>query len=446
MNSRVLIAAPSSGSGKTTVTCGLLMALKARGVKTVALKSGPDYIDPMFHRQIIGSESGNLDLFFAAEEQVRRSFLKRSGEFAVIEGAMGYYDGIAGTTEASAYHLAKTLDAPVVLVIDPRGMAMTAAAVIRGMCTFREDSNIRGVILNNCTRSTFKMIQQAVEQECGVSVFGFMPKAPECALESRHLGLVTAAEIGDIERKMERLGELAEDTIDIDGILRLGGEAPRLTAEADEPPGCKVNAVIAVARDRAFCFYYEENLELLRALGCELRFFSPLKDETLPEHAGGLYLGGGYPELYAAQLSENGEMRRAVRQAVEQGMPVIGECGGFMYLSEQIDGWPMVGALKGSLSSTGRLGRFGYIDVVPKEDTVYLRRGERIKSHEFHYWDSDFCGSACRAVKPITGRAWDCIQVYKNTWAGFPHLYFESCPMFAERFAELAERYQNERV
>lgn len=443
---RVIVSGPSSGSGKTTFTCGLLAALKIMGIDAAAFKSGPDYIDPMFHRQIIGSRSGNLDLFFSTEEQIKRIFLKKAGDFSVIEGAMGYYDGIGGTEQASAYHLAKTLQTPVLLVANPRGMALSCGAMLKGMKEFRQDSRIEGVVFNNCSEAVYRMVKPIVEGECGIGVFGFLPKAPECAIESRHLGLVTAMEIEDLQKKVRRLGQLVLDHVDMDKILALGKGAPALKGEATPLSRREKGPVVAVAKDRAFCFYYEENLDLLREYGCTLQFFSPLRDQALPENTGGLYLGGGYPELYAKALSQNKAMRQAVWQAAQKGMPIIGECGGFMYLSKAIDGQPMAGVFNGQCGDTGKLGRFGYAEIRAKEDGVFLRQGESIKAHEFHYWDSDECGEVCQAVKPVTGKKWDCVEVYQNTWAGFPHLYFESNPKFAERFVNLAERYANGQI
>lgn len=446
MHSRVVIGAPASGSGKTTFTCGLLMALKRRGIDVSSFKCGPDYIDPMFHRQIIGSESGNLDLFFATEQQARSIFCRKAREFSVIEGAMGFYDGIGGTTEASAYHLARALEAPVLLVMNPRGMAMSAAAVVKGMAALRKDSRIRGVVLNGCTQAAGAMVKRAIEEECGIFVYGILPKLPECALESRHLGLVTAMEVEDLQKKVELLGRAVEENVDIDGILALGREAPALQAEPVRQTNQKERAVIAVAKDKAFCFYYEENLALLEECGCRLVDFSPLEDKALPQGTAGLYLGGGYPELYAEALSRNEAMRWSIQTAAKAGMPIVGECGGFLYLSQKLDGWPMVGVLPGSCRNTGRLGRFGYIEVFPKRNTVFLRKRESIKAHEFHYWDSDQSGDACRAAKPAGGAAWDCVQTCYNVWAGFPHLYFRSNPNFAERFVEMAERYADEKL
>lgn len=363
---------------------------------------------------------------------------------------MGYYDGIGLSADASAYDLARATGTPAVLVLDGRGRALTAAAAVKGMRDFRPDSGIRGVILNRVSPMLYPRLKEAIEGETGVTVYGYLPNLPGCALESRHLGLVTAAEVAGLREKLSALAAQAEKSVDIDGLLALAASAPALDAAAPAlPPPVEGRPRIAVARDKAFCFYYADGLELLETLGAELAEFSPLADESLPEGACGLYLGGGYPELFAGALAANAPMREAVRAAVAGGLPTVAECGGFLYLNRLLsDGegrdWPMAGALPGRAANTGKLGRFGYVTLTAKKDGLLGRAGTRLPAHEFHYWDSDAPGSDFRADKPQSSRGWDCAFHTPTLYAGFPHFHFWAAPAAARNFVAAARRYVQE--
>ena len=295
-----LLAAPRSGNGKTTMTCALLMALKRRGCAPCAFKSGPDYIDPMFHRAVLGVESRNLDLFFSAPETVRTLYAKGAAGHgaAVCEGAMGFYDGLGGVSDrASAWHLADTLGLPVLLVAEPKGQSLTLAAELNGLVNFRTPSHIAGILLNNCTARMHALLAPMLEEETGLPVLGFLPKLPEAVIGSRHLGLYTAAEVENLQQKLALLADAVEEHIDWPRLLALcEKEPPALPVQPETPPA---RVRIAVAQDEAFCFAYAETLEAFRDAGAEVVFFSPLRDTALPENIGGLYLPGGYPELYA---------------------------------------------------------------------------------------------------------------------------------------------------
>ena len=438
---RLLIAGTGSGCGKTTVTCAILQALKNRGHDLASFKCGPDYIDPMFHTEIIGTPCTNIDLFFLDEARARQRFLAHAAELNVIEGVMGCYDGLAmDSDEASSAHVARALDAPAVLVVNARGMALSAAAVVRGFLSLRPNT-IRGVILNRVTAGSYPALKAAIEAECGVRVFGYLPACPDCALESRHLGLVTAREVENLREKLQTLAARAEESIDLDGLIELMRAQPPLEAEEAriEPVG---SVRIAVARDKAFCFYYQDNLELLEALGAELVPFSPLADEALPD-CDGLYIGGGYPELYARTLSQNRGMLESIAAAVKGGLPTIAECGGFMLLSQSIGEHAMAGVIPTACRNTGKLSRFGYAILAAESDSLLLRAGEQIRAHEFHYWDADDPGSALTAQK-VSGRSWRCAHVSDTLYAGYPHLYFYSNPDAAGRFVEKClERRRN---
>ena len=444
-----LLAAPRSGSGKTTMTCALLMALKRRGCAPCAFKSGPDYIDPMFHRAVLGVESRSLDLFFSAPETVRTLYARGAAGHgaAVCEGAMGFYDGLGGVSDrASAWHLADTLDLPVLLVVEPKGQSLTLAAELKGLVNFRTPSHIAGILLNNCTARMHALLAPMLEKETGLPVLGFLPKLPEAVIGSRHLGLYTAAEVENLQQKLALLADAAEEHIDWPRLLALcEKEPPALPVQPETPPA---RVRIAVAKDEAFCFTYAETLEAFRDAGAEVVFFSPLRDTALPENIGGLYLPGGYPELHARELSENTSLLREIKQKIESGLPTAAECGGFLYLGQSLtdaegQSWPMAGVLPGEAKDAGRLVRFGYAALSADSDSLLFRAGESFPIHEFHHWDSTANGTALAAKKPVGGAAWRCGFVNEHFYAGFPHLYWAGTPL-PQRFAAAAENYRRD--
>lgn len=448
---RLMLAAPGSGSGKTTLTIALLQALKNRGRRPAAFKCGPDYIDPMFHREVLGLPGYNLDLFFTPPHIVRGLLAQGAGEadIAVLEGVMGYYDGAGLTEEASSYHLACETGTPTVLAVKPGGSSLSAAALVSGFLRFRAESQIKGVLLNECAPSLGDRLAGIIERECGVPVYGVLPKLPHLALESRHLGLVTPDGVHDLREKAEELARSLEEHADVGALLALAGGAPTLEGSLPALSPVAPGVPIAVARDEAFCFYYQENLDLLKSLGAELVFFSPLRDRALPEGTRGLYLGGGYPELHVQALSENESMRTSIRRAVGDGLPTVAECGGFLYLQRELEdgqkqSHPMVNALDGAGFPTGKLGRFGYIELTAQKDGLLGPEGEAIRGHEFHYWDSSHPGEAFQAQKPHSGRGWACGYTEAGLYAGFPHLYFWSNPASAARFVAAAKAFGGE--
>ena len=444
-----LLAAPRSGSGKTTMTCALLMALKRRGCAPCAFKSGPDYIDPMFHRAVLGVESRNLDLFFSAPETVRTLYARGAAGHgaAVCEGAMGFYDGLGGVSDrASAWHLADTLGLPVLLVVEPKGQSLTLAAELKGLNSFRTPSHIAGILLNNCTARMHALLAPMLEKETGLPVLGFLPKLPEAVIGSRHLGLYTAAEVENLQQKLTLLADAAEEHIDWPRLLALcEKEPPALPVEPETPPA---RVRIAVAQDEAFCFTYAETLEAFRDAGAEVVFFSPLRDTALPGNIGGLYLPGGYPELHARELSGNTSLLREIKRKIESGLPTAAECGGFLYLGQSLtdaegQSWPMVGVLPGEAKDAGRLVRFGYAALSADSDSMLFRAGESFPIHEFHHWDSTANGAALAAKKPVGGAEWRCGFIDEHFYAGFPHLYWAGTPL-PQRFAAAAENYRRD--
>ena len=478
---RILIAAPGSGSGKTLLICALLRLLGRKGIRAAAYKCGPDFIDPMFHKKVLGTPSRNLDLYLAGEEGVRRSFAAgcEGAQIAVIEGVMGYFDG-TGTSgmEGSSYHLASVLQAPVLLAADVRGMSRSAAALIKGFADYGEQKMIRGAFLNRVSPAIADRISGWLKSEAKIPVLGSFPVDESLRIESRHLGLVEPDEIPDLLQKIDRAADLLEQTLNLELLLEIAKSAPvlRVEKESVKAPGtvpesdwgdavpesarkdstaksaredatAKASPVtIAVAEDEAFSFFYEDNLELLEELGAEIVSFSPLHDTSLPE-ADGLLIGGGYPELRAQELAANTFMVSAIRRAAEQGMPMLAECGGFQYLQEELvdaegTAYKMCGVLKGSSRMTKKLVRFGYVEV--SGEGLYFGSGRAIRGHEFHYSDSTDNGSACRAVKP-DGRSWDCMVVQGRITAGYPHLYYRSDPAFAEAFVTECRKFREER-
>ena len=396
-----LIAAPSSGSGKTTVACAVLAALKKRGADPCAFKSGPDYIDPMFHRSALQVDSHNLDLFLSNRDMVRAIFARYAAGHgaAVCEGAMGFYDGQGLTTRASAWELADTLGLPVLLVVQPKGASVTLAAQIQGLMNFRKNSHVSGILLNDCSEKLYKMLKALLERETGLPVLGYLPHLPQAAVESRHLGLKTADEIADLQEKIALLA----DALVLDW-QRLAVLTEKPAPEALPGAAAPTSVRIAVAKDEAFCFTYAETLDALRDAGAELVLFSPVQDAVLPENIGGLYLPGGYPELYAQALSENKTMRTSIREAVNAGLPTAAECGGFLYLGQSLEdtegkSWPMADVLPGDGIRVGRLVRFGYAEMTAKADSMLFCAGETLPIHEFHHWDSTANGTAFTACK-----------------------------------------------
>lgn len=445
---RIMIAAPKSGSGKTTITCGILQALKNRGLRPCSFKCGPDYIDPMFHRNVIGISAGNLDTFFTDRDVTRWIFKDEyEGDIAVIEGVMGLYDGVGGIErQGSSYDLAATLDCPIILVVDAKGAGKSVLAEIKGFLDYDEKHLIKGVILNRTSLAFANILKPLIEKELDIKCLGAVANSDDVMLSSRHLGLVLPEEISDLQSQLKDIANLIGEGVDIDGIINIAGEAngdfeqDNIPSEiADIINSQNVNTVrLAVARDEAFCFYYKENLELLKRLGVELVEFSPLNDTKLPENISGLLLGGGYPENYLEKLSKNTAMTAAIKGAIESGIPTLAECGGFMYLMEQIhnkDGiaYPMAGFFKGKAFWTGKLVRFGYVIITSDE--------LEIKGHEFHYFDTDNNGDDCMAKKPTGNRSFSCIHKEGMSHMGFTHLYYLSSPAFIKNFVEAMEKY-----
>lgn len=441
-----MIAGTSSGSGKTLVTCGILQALVNRGMKVSSFKCGPDYIDPMFHSKVIGTRSRNLDSFFVDDDVLRYLFCRSAegSDVSVIEGVMGFYDGkTAADSSGSSCDISLKLDTPVVLTVDCRGSSLSCIPIIKGFMEYQEN-NIAGVILNNMGGSIFPSIRDRIESELDVKVIGHVPKLKDIGLESRHLGLVMPSEIDDLKDQLNRLADILEGTLDLDMLMATASSASDLEYEVPEHRRLDGRVRIGIASDEAFCFNYEDNLELLEECGAELVEFSPMHDRELPEGISGIVLYGGYPELHAEELSGNTGMLESIRNSISDGMPCLAECGGFMYLHRRMedpDGrfWNMADVIHYDTFNRHRLSRFGYVTMTPRGEGSVLP-GTGIKGHEFHHWDSEDPGNDWNAVRS-NGDAYACMHESGNLTAGYPHLYYYSNPDFPYGFLKRCEGY-----
>ncbi len=437
---RIMIAAQSSGSGKTTVTCGILQALVNRGLKVSSFKCGPDYIDPMFHRKVIGADSTNIDPYFTDDDLLKYLFSKNAegSDIAVIEGVMGFYDGSSlDSSKDSSCDISLKLDAPAILVVDSSGSSYSNIAILKGFVGL-ERNNIRGVIFNRMSEKVFESIRHHVT-EMGIIPIGYIPRMKDVRLESRHLGLVMPEEISDIKGMLDLVAERFERTLDIDALIGLAGTAGPLEYNPPHIPEKRYDVRVALADDEAFCFMYHDNLALLEAMGAELIRFSPIHDDAVPD-ADALILYGGYPEMHAKALSENHSMIQSVRDNLSNGMPCLAECGGFMYLHDRMEGsdgtmYDMCGIIGGDTRRTDGLVRFGYVEL----RSPHLEG--MMKAHEFHHWDSDDNGDDWTATD-VKGNTYDCIHDNGKLIAGFPHIYYYSNPKFIDSFLEKASEYR----
>ena len=434
---RVIIAGTSSGSGKTTAVCAILSLLKKRGIDVSALKCGPDYLDPTFHETVTGVPCANLDPFFCDEELLRYLLHVNAGKrMTVIEGVMGYYDGTGESgTDNSTYTVSRRTNTPVILVVGAKGASASAAAMLEGFADFSPDSGIACVLFTRTTRMNYLNIKKIIESRFGSKIVpvGYIPELPEdCMIPSRHLGLVSAREIADLTDRLKKIADLCEETIDIDRLISVADSAAELPFR--EPVVPRHSPIrIAVAKDQAFFFYYRDTFRLFEQMGAEFVEFSPLANEPVPEGCSGLFLGGGYPELYADVLEKNTVAKESVSAAIRSGMPVIAECGGFQYLGRKLEGKKMCGVLPHESFAAGKLVRFGYVTLSANKSGLLGPTGTEIRGHEFHYYDSTDNGSAFTASKQ-SGKTWDCAVMTETMYAGYPHLYLYSAIPAAEAF------------
>lgn len=462
MERRLIIAGTGSSVGKTTLTIGIMAALRSRGCIVQGFKCGPDYIDPTYHTAVTGRPSRNLDSWMMDEETVREVFNRGSegADISIIEGVMGLFDGKNTlSNEGSTAHISEIVEAPVLLVINIQSMARSAAAVVKGFQVFAPGVRIAGVIANQAgSEGHYRMVKEAIELECRVPVIGYLKREQQLGIPERHLGLVPSIGRGELDPFFARLGELVDAHIDLDRLMEIAQcpplslpllGAPKLFAR--QAP--KLGVRIAVAKDAAFHFYYPENLELLERGGAELVFFSPLAGETVPTEADGLYIGGGFPEEFAGQLAELEAVKVSFKERIGQGLPTLAECGGFMYLTDSIqdtqgNSYPMVGLIKGKVVMQKKFAALGYREVTGMDGNFLLRSGETARGHEFHYstfqpderldWSSAYESKGRLGTKPEGYTAWNLI-------AGYTHVHFVSNPGMVDNWLKACERYNKDK-
>ena len=446
---RVMIAAERSGCGKTTFTCGLLQLLKNRGLKPVSFKCGPDYIDPMFHEKVLGVPSTNLDPYFLDETGIKNLIYNRAadGDCGVIEGVMGIYDGISADSDKySSYEVSVNSDTNIILLVNARGAGRTLISVIKGILADDRHNRIQGIILNMISEGYYHRLKQVLETELrsagyNADILGFLPKNDEIGISNRYLGLSLPNEIQGLQEQINLMADMIEKYTDVNAILNLMESSSDLDLQdysSDHGESMSSDSVIslAVAKDEAFCFYYKENIEAFEKRGVKIIYFSPLKDEKIPTGVSGLLLGGGYPEQYAKELSENISMLESIKSALDKGLPCIAECGGFMYLHKTIktqtgEEYNMAGVLDAKAEYTDHLVRFGYFNICECESFKGLAG---MKGHEFHYFDSTDNGEDALLEKTSTGKKYSAMKIDKNRVMGFPHLYYNSSSEFVDEF------------
>lgn len=448
-----MIAGTGSGVGKTTITIGLMAAFAKRGYTVQGFKCGPDYIDPSYHTAVTNRASRNLDSWMLKKEVVKEIFLNGSegADLSIIEGVMGFYDGKDPLSNVgSTADISIITNSPVILVVNCASMARSAAAIVKGFQALSKEVNIVGVIANRVgSEGHYKLVKAAIEQECQVPVVGYLRRDEHLTIPERHLGLIPSIERGELDSFFQSLGEMVSETIDLNKIYELA-DAPLI--EINHEPIFKKAAQkhirIAVAKDQAFHFYYPENLELLSAYGAELVFFSPLKGEKVPKNVHGLYIGGGFPEEFAEKLAKNAEVKSSIKKAIEDGMPTLAECGGFMYLTETIETtegkqYEMVGAIRGKVRIHNKLAAIGYREVRGEKGNYLLPSGFAAKGHEFHYstYEAEKDLPFAYDIKGLRKEQKEGVRL-GNLVAGYTHIHFASCPELVHNWVKQCQRYK----
>ena len=456
---RIIFAATQSGSGKTTITLGVLLALRKMGLRVQPFKAGPDYLDPLQHSAVCARISRNLDSWLLPPGAILELFTRnaKGADISVIEGVMVLYDGFRDTEYGSTAHLAKILGAPVILVLSAASFSRSAAAIVLGCKEFDKKVNLSGVILNNIgSPNHYHFTKSAIEKKTRIPVLGFLPKEFGIQLSERHLGLVPAQEKRPNEGLYDKLRALVEKNIDLRRILRISRKSLGLMQDktAYAPRGCrKVRVNIAIAKDKAFNFYYQDNLDILEVLGARLVEFSPLKDKSLPPGIDAMYIGGGYPELFSAQLSANRRMREVVSGYAKKGLPIYAECGGLMYLVKNIisfegKSFPMAGVFDCSAVMADKRQALGYIEIEVKKDNILSRKGDKIRAHTFHWSYLKNLSKDIRFAYKVTkgkDRVYEDGLIKDNVLASYAHLHFASHINFAKNFIKSCLTYKDEK-
>ena len=419
----LVIASDKSGGGKTTVTMGLIKALTNRNYRVQGYKVGPDYIDTGFHTFISGQASRNLDIHLMGEDGVKASFSRGSGDIAIVEGVMGFYDGIGLETYCSTSHVANLIDLPVVLVLSPKAQMATLFAQINGILAY-EKNNIIGIILNNISQSYYQRLKVGIEKNCRIKVFGYLPPDPKVSIGSRSLGLMPNTEIPDLISKTDYLASLMEEHIDLDELL---GSMQKVKIYKDDFKVGKKNINIGIARDKAFNFYFKENIELLEQIG-NVQYFSPLKDDKLPDNLDLLYIGGGYTDIFAKELSQNKSLLKDIKDKLDNGLRCYAECGGMLYLTKGNEQYPLVGFLEGNYHLSARLQNFGYASLEVSVENPILPKNLKINSQEFHRSYVDLKERQIYTIKKQqpdgSYKTWKCGYQKNNTIGTYAHTHF----------------------
>jgi len=437
-----VLAGTNSGCGKTTISIGLMALLKSRGIKIATFKAGPDFIDPIFHEHVTQAPSYNLDCFMMDNATNLSLFNKHSQkkDISIVEGVMGLFDGMGHNAKGSTAELAKDLDLPVILVINCKGLYQSVLAIVKGFSELDDKLNIKGVFLNNVSSEPqYQFLKNLIEKNSHLKAIGYLPPDPEIALESRHLGLVQAEEVSDLDSKIEKIVSIFEKTVDTELLLKVATHN-RTEEEYAGSNFTRLDGIkLGIAYDKAFRFYYKDNIELLEKQGAEIHYFSPLADTELPTDCNALYIGGGYPEVFANDLSKNKTLLENIKFQAESGMPIFAECGGLMYLCNAIEtlngqSHEMAGIFNCTAKMSKRLKRFGYAQLTYNKETC--------RCHEFHRSELIVNGNknyqfTYKLHKPDNQRNWECGLANKNVLGGYAHIHFYSDTAFTNKIFEL---------
>jgi cobyrinic acid a,c-diamide synthase len=437
----IIISSNCSGGGKSTFTLALMKVLIDRKYDVQGYKVGPDYIDTAFHTHVCKKSSRNLDLFMMGDTGVKSSYSKGEGDIGIIEGVMGLYDGLGYDSKYSTYHVSKVLNLPIILLITPKAQSNTLCAELLGLLNY-ENANIKGVVLNNISKEFYKLLKRLIEKNTPLKVFGYLPKEEEIILKSRHLGLIQSSEIDDLDKKIELSSKLLEEHVEIDEIISCLDKTTEYTIE-NSCVGDK-SLKIGYAYDKAFSFYYKDNLELLEKMG-DLIPFSPLKDKKLPEDIDFLYIGGGYPEVFEKELSHNKELLIDIRTKLEKGLPAFAECGGLMYLTKGSESNTLVGFFDGIYKMTDKLVNFGYAKLQVLKENHIFPKGLEINCHEFH---KSYVQLKEQTIFSLSKnyyeeeKKWQCGYLKKNVIASYAHIHFYGNIEFFNSLIKLAKSYK----
>lgn len=453
---RVMFAGTSSDVGKTTIVLGIMRALTLQGLKVQGYKAGPDYIDTAFHTFATHIPSRNLDPWFFTEETIKRliGMHDAKSDISIMEGVMGMYDGASvDSIQGSSAHLAIMTQTPIILIINGGGVALSAAAMVKGFKTFDDRVNVAGVIVNQVgSEKHYQLIKEAIEKHTSVVCIGYLKKSQDITLKSRHLGLIPSVEVDALDEKINHVANMIQESIDLDQLQEIAKQAESYPNIPLDKTSKKVK--LGVAYDNAFNFYYEDNLDLLESLGCELVTFSPLKDPELPKDLDGLYLGGGFPEVFAKELYENTSMRQSICNAINNNLPTYAECGGLMYLTNSIKTldektFEMCGVFDSKSEMTKSLQRFGYVNVVLNRDTILGPKGTEFKGHEFHrsqVFENKDITHSYNVSKGGHGQGnWECGLSTHQCVGAYAHVHFYNNIDLASNLVEAMKAYRSQK-